>query len=64
MLVLCFFVHNHPSGDPGASEDNVKLTKKLAEAGEIMGADILEHILNIFYSYLFNFNIFFQSCFF
>jgi len=39
------FVHNHPSGDPDASEDDVKLTKRLAEAGEIMGIDVLDHII-------------------
>jgi len=39
------FVHNHPSGDPEASEDDIKLTKRLAEAGEIMGVDVLDHII-------------------
>ena len=39
------FVHNHPSGDPEASEDDVKLTKRLAEAGEIVGIDVLDHII-------------------
>ena len=39
------FVHNHPSGDPTASEHDVKLTKRLAEAGEIMGIDVLDHII-------------------
>jgi DNA repair protein RadC len=39
------FVHNHPSGDPGASEDDIKLTKRLAEVGEIVGIDVLDHII-------------------
>ena len=39
------FVHNHPSGDPAASEDDIKLTKRLVEAGEIMGIDVLDHII-------------------
>ncbi len=39
------FVHNHPSGDPEPSEDDVKLTKRLVEAGEIMGIDVLDHII-------------------
>ena len=39
------FVHNHPSGDPEASEDDIKLTKRLAEAGEIVGIDVLDHII-------------------
>ena len=39
------FVHNHPSGDPAASEDDISLTKRLAEAGEIMGIDVLDHVI-------------------
>ena len=39
------FAHNHPSGDPAASEDDIKLTKRLAQAGEIMGIDVLDHII-------------------
>jgi len=43
--VYVIFVHNHPSGDPEASEDDIKLTKRLAEAGEIVGIDVLDHII-------------------
>jgi len=39
------FIHNHPSGDTEASEDDIRLTKRLAEAGEIMGIDVLDHII-------------------
>lgn len=39
------FVHNHPSGDPGASEDDIRLTKSLAEAGELVGIEVLDHII-------------------
>jgi len=39
------FVHNHPSGEPEASEDDVNLTKRLAQAGEIMGIDVLDHVI-------------------
>ena len=39
------FVHNHPSGDPEASEDDIELTKRLAQAGEIVGIDVLDHII-------------------
>jgi len=39
------FVHNHPSGDPTASEDDIRLTKGLAEAGEIIGIEVLDHII-------------------
>ena len=39
------FAHNHPSGDPEPSEDDIKLTEKLAQAGEIIGIDVLDHII-------------------
>jgi DNA repair protein RadC len=39
------FVHNHPSGDPQPSEDDIKLTRRLVEAGEIMGIEVLDHLI-------------------
>jgi DNA repair protein RadC len=39
------FAHNHPSGDTEASEDDISLTKRLAGAGEIMGIEVLDHII-------------------
>lgn len=39
------FVHNHPSGDPTPSEDDIKLTKRLTSAGEILGIEVLDHII-------------------
>lgn len=39
------FVHNHPSGDTDPSGEDIKLTKRLAEAGNIMGIDVLDHII-------------------
>jgi DNA repair protein RadC len=44
--------HNHPSGDTHPSDDDIRLTKRLAEAGEIMGIDILDHIILGDQSYL------------
>ena len=38
-------VHNHPSGNPTPSEDDIKLTKRLIYAGEILGIEILDHIV-------------------
>jgi len=38
-------VHNHPSGDPTPSKEDIKLTTKLMEAGDIMGIKILDHII-------------------
>jgi DNA repair protein RadC len=39
------FVHNHPSGNPEPSEEDVKLTERLTQAGEIVGIDVLDHII-------------------
>jgi len=39
------FAHNHPSGDTEASEDDINLTKRLAEAGEIVGIEVLDHVI-------------------
>lgn len=38
-------VHNHPSGDPTPSEDDINLTKRLIKAGEILGIEVLDHII-------------------
>jgi DNA repair protein RadC len=38
-------VHNHPSGDPEPSEDDLEITKRLIEAGKIMGIDVLDHVI-------------------
>lgn len=39
------FSHNHPSGDLTPSEDDIMLTKRLAEVGEIVGIEVLDHII-------------------
>lgn len=39
------FVHNHPSGNPEPSGDDIELNKRLAQAGEIMGIDVLDHVI-------------------
>jgi len=39
------FVHNHPSGNPDPSGTDLKVTKRLTEAGKIMGIDVLDHII-------------------
>ncbi len=39
------FVHNHPSGITDPSEDDIKLTKRLVEVGEMVGIDVLDHII-------------------
>jgi len=39
------FIHNHPSGDPKPSEDDLVITKKLIKAGEILGIVVTDHII-------------------
>ncbi|NGZ77522.1 RadC family protein [Saccharibacillus alkalitolerans] len=41
--IVC--AHNHPSGDPAPSPEDIALTKRLAEAGRIVGIDVLDHIV-------------------
>ena len=38
-------VHNHPSGDSEPSKADLEITKRLTEAGKIMGIDVLDHII-------------------
>lgn len=38
-------VHNHPSGDPEPSEEDVSVTRRLAEAGQILGIPLLDHVV-------------------
>jgi DNA repair protein RadC len=37
--------HNHPSGDPNPSREDITLTKRMEEAGKILGIRILDHII-------------------
>ena len=39
------FAHNHPSGDPEPSEDDLIITKRLIEAGKILGIEVIDHII-------------------
>jgi DNA repair protein RadC len=46
--------HNHPSGDPEPSEDDLEMTKRLTEAGKILGIEVIDHIIivkNKFFSF-------------
>ena len=38
-------VHNHPSGDPEPSRDDIKLTKDLTEVGNLLGIELLDHVV-------------------
>lgn len=46
------FAHNHPSGNPEPSEEDTKLTKRLIEAGEIVGIEVLDHVIFTDNSYI------------
>ncbi len=37
--------HNHPSGDPEPSEDDLELNRRLVEAGKILGIEVMDHIV-------------------
>ncbi len=37
--------HNHPSGDPTPSSDDIKITRELVEAGRVMKIEVLDHII-------------------
>jgi len=39
------FVHNHPSGDPSASAEDVALTRKLKAAGDLLGIELVDHVI-------------------
>jgi DNA repair protein RadC len=41
-LIVC---HNHPSGDPTPSRDDMALTARLVEAGELIGVPLIDHII-------------------
>ncbi|MBU3916832.1 hypothetical protein KKA14_14975, partial [bacterium] len=38
-------VHNHPSGDPKPSTQDINITKRLCEVADIVGIKILDHII-------------------
>lgn len=37
--------HNHPSGDPEPSPEDVSVTRRLAQAGELLGIELLDHVV-------------------
>ena len=48
--IIC--LHNHPSGDPKPSQEDIGITRRLVEAGEIIGIKVLDHIIIGEQSYL------------
>ena len=52
--VNLILIHNHPSGDPSPSEEDTVVTEKVAEAGELVGITLSDHIIigdNTYYSF-------------
>lgn len=41
--IIC--LHNHPSGDPTPSKEDIDVTKRLLECGKIIGIDVLDHLI-------------------
>jgi DNA repair protein RadC len=45
VAVAVVFVHNHPSGDPAPSSDDLVLTRRLGAAGQLVGLPVLDHVI-------------------
>ena len=45
LAVSMILVHNHPSGDPSPSESDILLTRRVQEAGNVIGISLLDHII-------------------
>ena len=43
--VQVIVAHNHPSGDPEPSEDDLAITRKLVEGGKLLGIELIDHII-------------------
>ncbi|GAE34956.1 RadC family protein [Halalkalibacter akibai] len=41
--IIC--LHNHPSGDPAPSREDIEVTKRLTESGKVLGIELLDHII-------------------
>jgi len=41
-IIIC---HNHPSGDPAPSPEDINITKRIYDAGKILGIELLDHII-------------------
>ncbi|PKM95922.1 MAG: hypothetical protein CVU84_03725 [Firmicutes bacterium HGW-Firmicutes-1] len=45
LAVHIIILHNHPSGDPTPSKEDISITKRITEASEIIGIKLLDHII-------------------
>lgn len=41
-IIIC---HNHPSGDPTPSQEDINITKRLCEVGKLVGIELLDHLI-------------------
>lgn len=41
----CIVIHNHPSGDPSPSAEDIRVTRQLVSAGKLLGIDVLDHVV-------------------
>lgn len=41
-IIIC---HNHPSGDPTSSQEDINITRRLSEVGKLVGIDLLDHLI-------------------
>ncbi|MDZ5783720.1 RadC family protein [Marinococcus luteus] len=41
--IIC--LHNHPSGDPAPSSEDIQVTKRVAECGRLLGIELLDHVI-------------------
>lgn len=41
-IIIC---HNHPSGDPAPSQEDINITKRIYDAGKILGIELFDHII-------------------
>ncbi len=45
MTAGLIFIHNHPSGDPAPIDEDLQITRRLSEVGELVGIRCLDHII-------------------
>ena len=43
VALICF--HNHPSGDPEPSQEDLRITERLVEIGKLVGIPVLDHVI-------------------
>jgi DNA repair protein RadC len=54
MAVNVILIHNHPSGNPNPSDDDLKVTHQVNDAGKLIGIRLTDHIIigdNTYYSF-------------